>query len=144
MQLSPDLWRRFVKPAWNRVIQAVRSEAPRAKFFFHCCGKIDAIVPDVIECGFDMLHPVQPECMSFDQVYREFGQDIVVAATLSSQKLLPFGTPGDVRREVQRLAAVADDRRTVLMPSNVIQPETPWDNVLAFVDAVRRLRNGQM
>ena len=140
MQLSPSLWRRFVKPAWKRVIQAVRSEVPDAKFFFHCCGRIDAIVPDVIECGFDILHPVQPECMSFDDVYRQYGRDIVVTATLSSQELLPFGSAGDVRREVQRLATVAADGRTILMPSNVIQPETPWDNILAFINAARELR----
>jgi len=140
MQISPQVWRQFVKPAWKRVTETVRSEAPDAKFFFHCCGKINAIVPDIVECGFDMLHPVQPECMDFEEVYRQYGRDIVITATLSSQKLLPFGSPDDVRREVQRIASIVTDRRTMLMPSNVIQPETPWENVVAFADAVRELR----
>lgn len=140
MQVSPQVWRQFVKPAWRRVIDAVRSEVPDAKFFFHCCGKIDAIVHDIIECGFDMLHPVQPECMDFEQIYRQYGQDIVITATLSSQKLLPFGSPDDVRREVRRIASIVADRRTMLMPSNVIQPETPWENVVALADAAKQLR----
>jgi uroporphyrinogen decarboxylase len=140
MQISPQVWRQFVKPAWRRVINAVRSEEPDAKCFFHCCGKIDAIVPDIIECGFDMLHPVQPECMDFEENYRQYGQDIVITATLSSQKLLPFGSPDEVRREVRRIASIVTDRRTMLMPSNVIQPETPWENVVAFADAARELR----
>ena len=140
MQVSPQVWQRFVKPAWTRVLETVRREVPDAKFFFHCCGKIDAIVPDIIDCGFDMLHPVQPECMSFEEVYRQYGQDIVITATLSSQKLLPFGSAEDVRREVRRFASAITDRRTMLMPSNVIQPETPWENVVAFADAARELR----
>jgi len=143
MQISPDLWRRYVKPVWRRVIEAVRGEAPHVKFFLHNCGKIDAIIPDVIDVGFDVLHPVQPECMDFESVYRQYGRDIVVTATISAQRVFPFGSPEDVRREVRRLAGiVAADRRCILLPSNMIQPETPWQNVVAFAEEARALRDG--
>ena len=141
MQISPPSWRRYIKPAWQRVIAAVRREFPGVWFFLHSCGKIDPIVPDVIELGFDILHPLQPECMDFATVYRQYGRQIALCATLSSQRILPFGTPEDVRREVRRLAAaVGDDRRCILMPSNVIQPETPWENLVALAEAARALR----
>ena len=141
MQVSPQSWRRFVKPAWQSVLDAVRSERPEARFFLHSCGKIDAIVPDIIELGFHILHPVQPECMDFAAVYNEYGRDIVFTATISSQKIFPFGSPEEVREEVRRLAdVVADRRRAILMPSNVIQPETPWPNVVAFAEESRALR----
>ena len=142
MQISPALWRQYVKPAWRRVIEAVRAEAPQVKFFLHSCGKIDPIVPDVVELGFDVLHPVQPECMDFEDVYRRYGDRILLAATISSQKVFPFGSAEDVRREVRRLAEIAaSDRRCILMPSNVIQPETPWENVVAFAEEARALRD---
>jgi len=140
MQIAPDLWRRLIKPAWRRVLDAVRHEAPDARFFLHSCGRIDAIVPDIIDLGFHVLHPVQPECMDFEQLDREYGGDIVLTATLSSQKLLPFGSPDQIRHEVRRLADVAKDRRCILMPSNVLQPETPWANVVAFADEARKYR----
>ena len=141
MQISPHLWRRFIKPAWKRVIESVRRDAPEVKFFMHSCGNIDQIVPDIIEVGFDILHPIQPECMSFEQIYRQHGTEIVLAATISAQKLFPFGSPADIRREVRRLAGiVSESRRCIFMPSNMIQPETPWENVLAFADEVRALR----
>jgi uroporphyrinogen decarboxylase len=141
MQLAPALWRAFVKPAWRRVLDAVRTRFPELRFFFHCCGKIDAIVPDIVDLGFHVLHPVQPECMDFGAVYGRFGRRLVLAATLSAQRTFPFGSAEDVRREVRRLAdVVAEDRRTVFMPSNRIQPETPWENVVAFADECRRLR----
>jgi uroporphyrinogen decarboxylase len=144
MQLSPDLWRRFIKPVWKRVLEAVRDEAAGVKFFLHSCGRIEPIVPDIIELGFHILHPVQPECMDFESLYRRYGRDIVLTATISSQKTFPFGSPEEVRREVRRLAELAAaDRRTILMPSNVIQPETPWANVVAFVEEARSLRGGE-
>jgi len=132
MQISPRLWRRFIKPAWRQVLDAVRRPVPEARFFLHSCGKIDAILPDIVELGFHAIHPVQPECMDFEAVYRRYGRDIVVAATISAQRTFPFGTPDEVRREVRRLVSIAADRRAILMPSNRIQPETPWENVLSF------------
>jgi uroporphyrinogen decarboxylase len=142
MQIAPALWRRHVKPAWRRLIETVRRRAPDARFFFHCCGKIDPIVPDLIEAGFDILHPLQPECMEFEAHYRASGRRAVLCATLSAQRVFPFGTPDDVLREVRRLAAIAADRRTLLLPSNRIQPETPWENLVAFVEEARALRDG--
>jgi uroporphyrinogen decarboxylase len=141
MQISPRLWRQFVKPAWQSVLNAVRADSPNARFFLHTCGKIDAIVPDIIEVGFDILHPLQPECMDFAAAYKEYSRDIVLTATISSQKIFPFGSPEEIRQEVRRLAdVVADTGRTIFMPSNVIQPETPWPNVVAFAEEARSLR----
>ena len=140
MQIAPAMWRQFIKPAWRRVLDAVRGRFPDVRFFLHSCGKIEAIVPDIVELGFHALHPVQPECMDFAAVYGQFGAHIALTATISAQKTFPFGTPDDVRREVRRLADVAADRRAIFMPSNRIQPETPWENILAFVDACRQLR----
>jgi uroporphyrinogen decarboxylase len=104
----------------------------------HSCGGIRPIVPDIVEIGFDILHPIQPECMDFAEVYREFGRHITLCATMSSQRILPFGSPEDVRREVRRLKAICrDDRRCILCPSNMIQPETPWANIVAFAEECR-------
>jgi uroporphyrinogen decarboxylase len=80
--------------------------------------------------------------MDFEAVYRQYGSRIVLAATISAQRLFPFGSPDDVRAEVRRLVKAAADRRAILMPSNRIQPETPWENVVAFAEACRALREG--
>ena len=142
MQISPDLWRRFIKPAWQRVLDAVRQQTPSARFFLHSCGQIDAIVPDIVDLGFHILHPIQPECMDFARFHREFGDKIVLTATISSQKILPFGSPEEVRAEVRRLAEiVGPEHRAFLTPSNVIQPETPWANIAAFAEEAKAVRD---
>ena len=138
LQISPELWRRFIRPAWAGILEVVRREHPEAKAFLHSCGNIRAIVPDIVELGFDILHPLQPECMDFAEAHGTFGRDIVLCATLSSQRTLPFGTPDEVRAEVRRLKSICGDaRRGILCPSNMIQPETPWANILAFVEEAR-------
>ena len=141
MQISPAMWRRYIKPAWQRVLDAVRCGYPRVHFFLHSCGKIDPIVPDVIELGFHVLHPVQPECMDFPALWRQYGNQVVLAASISAQRIFPFASPDEVGAEVYRLASiVSSDRRAILMPSNRVQPETPWENVVAFAEACRALR----
>jgi uroporphyrinogen decarboxylase len=140
LQLAPALWRRFVKPRWREVLEAVRARFPDRLFFLHSCGDVRAILPDIAELGFHILHPVQPECMDLEAVKREYGRELVLCATLSAQRLLPFGSPAQVREEVSRLAALfKDDGRAILCPSNRLQPETPWENVLAFAEQARRL-----
>ncbi len=138
LQLAPALWRRFIKPRWREVLEAVRARFPDRIFFLHSCGDVREILPDIAELGFHILHPIQPECMDLAAVKREFGRELVLCATLSAQRLLPFGSPAQVRQEVRRLAALfREDGRAILCPSNRLQPETPWENVLAFAEQAR-------
>jgi uroporphyrinogen decarboxylase len=138
LQLAPELWRRFIKPRWREVLESVRARFPACRFFLHSCGDVRLLLPDIVELGFHILHPVQPECMNIERVKRDFGGELVLCATLSAQRLLPFGTPAEVRKEVRRLRALfRDDGRGILCPSNRLQPETPWENVLAFAEEAR-------
>ena len=138
LQLAPELWRRFVKPRWREVLEAVRTRFPACRFFLHSCGDVRLIVPDIVELGFHILHPVQPECMDLLSVKRDFGRELILCATLSAQRLLPFGTPSEVRGEIRRLRALFEaDGRGILCPSNRLQPETPWENVEAFAAEAR-------
>ena len=60
MQISPDLWRKYIKPSWQEILAVLRKETPNVKTFFHSCGNILQIIPDIVDLGFDILHPIQP------------------------------------------------------------------------------------
>ncbi|TFG86390.1 MAG: hypothetical protein E4H17_04205 [Gemmatimonadales bacterium] len=138
MQISPPLWRSLIKPAWKSVLDAVRRENPEARFFLHSCGDITPVVADVADIGFHVLHPVQPECMDVAALKRRLGDRIVICATLGAQRTLARGKPAEVAAETTRLIdTLGADRRRLVCPSNRIQPETPWENVLAFERAAR-------
>jgi hypothetical protein len=76
--------------------------------------------------------------MDFASIRRAVGRDILLCATLSAQTLFPIGTPRDIRswvRDTKRLCA--GDNGAILCPSNRIQPETPWENIVAFAEEAR-------
>ncbi|MHB0874809.1 MAG: uroporphyrinogen decarboxylase family protein [Anaerolineae bacterium] len=141
MMMSPAVWRRFFKPRLAGVIDAVRRECPAVRFFFHSDGDVSAIVGDVADIGFDILDPVQPECMDPAWVKREYGDRLALHATVSSQQTLPFGTPDDVRREVRlRFETCGQNGGLILAPNNVVQADVPTENLLALYETIQECR----
>ncbi len=139
LQVSPATWRGLIKPAWTRVLAAVREKAPGAVFFLHSCGNITQIVDDIADAGFQVLHPVQPECMDQAAAKARWGDRLILCATLGAQKTLSLSSAEEVRRQTAWLVeTMGADGRCILCPSNRVQPETPWENVLAFAEAARR------
>lgn len=141
MMMNPAIWRRFFKPRLQGVIQAVRMEVPETRFFFHSDGDVSDIVPDIAEIGFDILDPVQPECMDPAWVKRTAGDRLTLHATISAQQTLPYGTPEDVRREVrERFETCGAGGGLILAPNNVVQDDVSTENLLALYDEAARCR----
>jgi uroporphyrinogen decarboxylase len=140
LQISPAAWRALFKLAWTRILASVRRQAPNIVFFLHSCGNITDIVGEIADAGFQVLHPVQPECMDQETAKRMWGDRLVLCATRGAQKTLSLSSADEVRRETARpVEVMGADGRCILCPSNRVQPETPWENVLAFVGAAREM-----
>ena len=71
----------------------------------HCCGKVDEIFPDLIECGLDIFNPFQPEVMDVFEIKRKFGNDLTFYGGVSIQKTLPFES---MQRRIQRALGHVD------------------------------------
>ena len=56
---------------WREVLEAVRARFPACRFFLRSCGDVGALLPDIVELGFHILHPLQPECMGVAEVRAE-------------------------------------------------------------------------
>ena len=135
--MSLDMWREQFKPRLMRVIRAAKEVKPDIIIFYHSDGNVWDAIPDLIDAGVEVLNPVQPECMDPARVKKEFGNQLSFFGTISLQKTIPFGTPDDVRREIKlRMETIGRNGGLLLAPSHVLQPDTPWDNVVAFFEAV--------
>ena len=99
MMMSPQMWRRFLKPKYAELIKLCHKKG--AFFLFHSDGWIEPIIPDLIEIGVDILNPVQPECMDPTKLKELYGDKICFEGTIGVQSTLPFGKPEDVAREVK-------------------------------------------
>jgi len=138
MIVPPERWRSLDKPVWKRIITETRKVNPDVRFFFHSDGDVTAIIDDIIEVGFDILNPLQPECLNPARVKAKWGQQITLDGGGSVQRTLPLGTLEDVRREVDFLMETcAYDGGYVFRASNVVGFDCPVENVVAFYELAR-------
>jgi uroporphyrinogen decarboxylase len=137
MMLNPATWRSLLKPCLARIIAEARRAAPDLLVLFHSDGNCEAIIPELIEIGVSVLNPVQPECMDPAHLKRLYGSDLAFWGTLGIQTTLPFGSPDDVKAEVKkRIEIVGDGGGLLIGPTHRIQADVPWENLVAFFEAV--------
>jgi uroporphyrinogen decarboxylase len=137
--ISPRQWRELFKPRLKRIIDAAKNANRKTAFFLHTDGKVDEIIPDLIEIGVDILNPIQPEVMDPARVKRMYGHELVFFGAISVQHTLPFGTPDEVGDEVKlRMETIGADGGYIMTPAHLINPDIPWANIVAFFDAARR------
>ena len=133
--MSEQVWRRVDKPRMARLIGIAKSINPDVHIFIHSDGDLRGIMDDLIEIGFDVINPIQPECMDPVETKRRWGDRITLHGCGSIQRVLPFGTTADVRRHVLRVIEnCAVGGGLILGPSNNLQFDTPMENIVAFYD----------
>jgi len=131
--IDPRDWRRLVKPCLAQIYALARRHDRTV--FHHSCGNILPIIPDLIEIGLDILHPIQPEAMDVVTLKRDFGRDLSFCGGLGTQRLLPRGTPREVRREVRRLKEVLGrGGGYILEPGITVQADVPLENILTMIE----------
>lgn len=135
LMMKPDEWRRFLKPRLAKVIASARAVRPDIPVWYHSDGKIADIIDDLIEVGVTVLNPVQPECLDVHWLKRRYGNRLAFWGTIGTQTVMPFGTPSDVRRTVREMIDLFWPG-LVLAPTHVLEPDVPWENILAFFSAV--------
>jgi uroporphyrinogen decarboxylase len=134
--MGPVLWRKYIKPRIRKLYGLVR--AANRKVFIHCCGKIDEIFPDLVECGVDVFNPFQPEVTDVQEIKRLYGQDLTFFGGISTQKTLPYGTVSQVRDEVRRLIdTIGRDGGYIAAPAHDIPRDARPENVAALLDVLR-------
>lgn len=137
---SVETYKKLWMPYYRKINDWIH-ENTTWKTFKHCCGSIKSFIPSLIESGFDILNPVQYSAanMSSRQLKDEFGDQIVFwGGGVDTQKILPFGTPDDVRNEVlQQCEIFARDGGFVFSSVHNVQANTPVENIVAMIDAMK-------
>ena len=138
LMISPELVRRFVIPGCRRLTEQAHSYG--LKVIYHSCGAISDIIPDLIDAGVDIIHPIQALAagMEPEGLKEKFGDRVSFCGGVDTQELLVHGTPEDVRKKVEELKRLFPTG-LILSPSHeAILPDVPPENIGALFDAVRR------
>jgi len=140
LMISPALFRTFFRDRLAVLYQRVHTAG--LVVGAHSCGDNTAIMRDYVEIGLQVFHPLQPECMDIAAIKREYGRDLTFRGGIGVQGGVVHGTPDQVRREVLSAAEILSAGGGYLLePCKPLPPETPIENAVAFVEAMKQARN---
>jgi uroporphyrinogen decarboxylase len=134
MLFSPKMWRKFIKPRLAQMFAPFKEAG--LPVIMHSDGQIQAILPDLIEIGLTALNPVQPEVLDHAWLKQSFGNRLAYYGGISTQTVLPNGSPEDIKRAVQDCIRqlAPDGTGLILAPSHRMMTDIPLENVTALLD----------
>lgn len=136
--ISLSMWREFLKPGFEEFVRLGKGHG--SYVMHHTCGSISPLIPNMIECNLDILQSLQPEATNMDPraIKEEFGDKLCFQGGISIQKILPQGSPEDVRRHVKTvLEVMSPGGGYIACTSHNIQADTPVGNIEVLFEAYR-------
>ena len=137
--MQPDIYRTLFKKHHTILNEYVHKHSSM-KTFLHSCGSIRAILPDLIEAGYDVINPVQINSYGMDpqELKQTFGKDIAFwGGGVDTRRMLNHGTPAQVKDQVRQLLDIfVPGGGYVFSTVHNIMPDVPPDNIEAMFEAL--------
>ncbi len=138
LMVSPSLWRRFFRPAYQEMFSVARAAGKHVHF--HTDGATFDILGDLVNIGATVLN-VQHATMDIRKIAREFGGKVAFRSDVSSQGLLQWGTRQQIYDHVREVIDCLGSYNGGLIGHGEIQPDQPLENVRWMLEAFRELGN---
>ena len=134
--LSPELFRRFVLPSFRRLAAIGRRYGKT--IMLHSCGSIYRVIPDLIDAGVQVLHPIQAAAHGMDAAsLAQFKGDLAFVGGIDAQTFFVNATPQQIKDEVRRVRSILGPNLIVSPSHEEILPNVPAANLLAMAEAAR-------
>ena len=134
--ISPELFRKFILPSFKRLIAVGKKY--NKKIMLHSCGSIYRIIPDLIDAGVDILHPIQAQAagMSADDL-KQYKNDLAFVGGIDAQSFFVNATPEEIKQEVRRVRNILGPNIVISPSHEEVLPNVPAANILAMAEASR-------
>ena len=136
LAIGPEKWRKYLKPAFMKMYQYVRKSGRYV--YMHTDGMIYEIMPDLQECGVNMINP-QFRANGLDNLVRVCKGKIPINLDLDRQ-LFPFATPSEIDSHVAECVEALYLPQGGLSLNVELNHEVPLENMAAVLDAVSKYR----
>jgi uroporphyrinogen decarboxylase len=138
LMVSPEVFRNVLRPILEEFVFRLKAINPKVLVFLHSDGNLGAVLPDLIECGFAAVHPIQPECMDMAAVKRDSGDRLTLFGGVSVQSELPGSDPQRIRKLVRRrIDQLGANGGLILAPTNTITEDVPLESIVAMYEEAR-------
>jgi uroporphyrinogen decarboxylase len=138
MIISPAMWREFFREPMAGIIRAARAVNPELRVLYHSDGSFEPILEDLVEIGVNAVNPLQPEAMDARRIRSRFGPRLALWGTVGRQATFSRATPEEIRDEVRLRVETLGRAGLILCPAyDIDEPDIPWENVAAFLEAAR-------
>jgi uroporphyrinogen decarboxylase len=134
--MGPALWRQFLRPRLERMYEVVRKAG--RKVMIHSCGDVDELFDDLVEIGVNVFNPFQPEVMDTFELAARYKGSLAFFGGISTQRLLPYGTPDEVRAGVREIVRrIGKGGGYIAAPAHDTPKDVPLENILAMLEVLR-------
>ncbi|MBN2851791.1 MAG: hypothetical protein JXQ23_03550 [Clostridia bacterium] len=141
LMMSEDMYTTWIKPRFRKIVQAAKEVNPEILIEYHSCGYVEPFIPHFIDCGIDILNPIQPESMDFEKLFDLYHDQISFKGTIGTQTTMPFGSVDDVRKVVRKNLDYAGKKGGLFIcPTHMIEPEVPFENIMAYIEACKEYK----
>lgn len=137
--ISPRMFRQFIKPCLARLIITIREHNPHTHIMLHSDGAISRLLPDMLDLGIDVLHPLEPlPATDLPGVKADYGDKITFLGGIDITHAMT-GSQADVIREAKRrILQLGPGGGYILAPSNHLQADVPPENVVTLFETARQ------
>lgn len=137
--ISPKMWREVFKPWYKRAFEKVHHHG--MDVFFHSDGNIREIIPDLIEIGVDVLHPLQPDVMDIKKIVQDFRGEVCFLTGLDV-RFLPKISAQKVKESIYDEFKLFDYKKGgfIIGATNALLPDIPMENLKVMYRAIDTYR----
>jgi uroporphyrinogen decarboxylase len=136
LMVSPALLRKYFFPWLRKVGELAR--AAGKPLIYHTDGVLYTVMEEIIACGVDALHPIEPQAMAIAEVKKRYGDRLCLIGHVDVD-MLSRGTEAEVRKQVRKNIAEAGYNGGYCAGSGNSIPEyVKYENYMAMLDEVRR------
>jgi uroporphyrinogen decarboxylase len=141
LMVNPDSLRKFVFPGTKKLIKQAHSHG--IKVMHHSCGAIREIIPDLIELGADIIHPIQALAIGMEPqgLRNDFSEKVTFCGGVDAQNLLVNGTPEEVSAKVKELSDLFPTGLIISPSHEAILPDIPPANIEALFNEVGSIKH---
>lgn len=138
--MSPVMFREMIKPYFRERIEHTK-QFTKAAYLHHSCGSVFPIISDLIECGVDILNPIQPKArdMQPDILKKAYGNRIIFHGGIDTQEILPFGDKESIEEAVRETIRIMNVQGGyIFAAAHNIQEDVPPQNIVYMLEAARK------